>query len=330
MKPKTEHSTDIKADKKTQDLMLDIFIALAPCAIFGAMLFGWKALATMVVCVAAALAGESVFCDITKKKNNIGNLKSAVIGFAVALTLSAETPFLLSCLASVVAVVAGTLLFDGVAGRFVNPIAAVRVLLTAAAFPLISVFKEPFSDLVTTATPMAAEVFSVKEAAMGVCSGSIGETSSVMILLGGLYLFARKLLKPEIPLAILGSSALAALVFGQNILTTLFGGGLMFAAVFFSIDTATTPKSLWGRIVFGCGVGIITVVLRAVTPVNEGVAIAFIIMNLVSRYIDTGISYITAQNIKRLWQTVKQFVSGLWKKTKALFNKKQKQTEEIE
>lgn len=141
----------------------------------------------------------------------------------------------------------------------------------------------PF-DAVSTATPLAlgAGRSSISHLFFGSVAGSVGETSAVAILLGGLYLFYKGTLDHRIPLGICGSVLGVCLLTGQDPLFHLLSGSLLFGAIFMASDPVTSPVTNWGRWIFGVGIGLIVMVIRLWGSFPEGVTFAVLLMNAVT------------------------------------------------
>ena len=283
-------SPHLRGPDDTKNIMLDLIIALCPATVFGVAIFGFSALLTIAVCVAASVISEALYCYILKKPLSTGDLTAVVTGLLLGLNLPVGIPLYIAALGSVFAIIVAKLLFGGLGKNIVNPAIAGRVFLLAAFPSAMTTFLEPFSDLVATATPLTSSKHSFNEIFFGVCSGSIGETSAVMLLLGGAYLVSRRVITLHIPLSFILSSGVIALIFGQNPFTAVFSGGIMLGAIFMATDYVTSPISPLGKIVFGVGCGIITMAIRLFGSLPEGVSYSILTMNFLVPIID---KYIT-------------------------------------
>lgn len=281
-----EKSPHLKSADDTRNIMLDVIIALAPATVFGVVMFGFSALLTIATCVAAAVASEALCCYFAKKPLTTSDLSAVVTGLILALNLPAGIPLYIVALGSVFAIVVCKVLFGGIGKNIVNPAIGGRVFLLAAFTSAMTTFKEPFSDIVASSTPLVSGEHTAKELFFGVTSGTIGETSALMLLLGGLYLVSRKIIRIEIPLAFIGTVAVIAPFFGQNPLNAVLSGGLILGAVFMATDYVTSPMTRWGKIVFGVGCGILTMVIRLFASLPEGVSYSILVMNLLVPLID--------------------------------------------
>lgn len=276
----------LRCEDDTKNIMLDVIIALAPATVFGVFLFGFSALLTVATCVAAAVSCEALCCYIAKKPLSTGDLSAVVTGLILALNLPAGIPLYMAALGSVFAVACCKVLFGGIGKNLVNPAIGGRVFLLVAFSSAMTSFREPFSDVIAAATPLVAEKVTFKELFFGVTAGSIGETSALMLLLGGAYLVGRKVIRLEIPLSFIGTVFLMALIFGQNPFNAVFSGGLLLGAIFMATDYVTSPMAPLGKIIFGIGCGVLTMLIRLFATLPEGVSYSILVMNLLVPLID--------------------------------------------
>ncbi len=282
----TSVSPHLKTKNDTQNIMLDVIIALAPATVFGVTIFGFSALLTLAVCVATAVLTEALFCIVFKKPLTTGDLSAVVTGLLLGLNLPSGIPLYIAAIGSVFAIGVTKLLFGGIGKNLVNPAIAGRVFLLAAFPSAMTVFKEPFSDLVATATPLAGGDYAFNQLFFGVCSGTIGETSVVMLLLGGLYLWFCKIITLETPLSFILTAFIIALIAGQNPFVAISSGGIMLGAIFMATDYVTSPMTRLGKIIFGVGCGAITMIIRLFASLPEGVSYSVLLMNLIVPLID--------------------------------------------
>lgn len=288
----TSVSPHIKTENDTKNIMLDVIIALAPATVFGVVIFGLSSLMTVAVCVASAVACEALACLILKKPLTTGDYTAIVTGLLLALNLPAGIPLYIAALGSAFAILAAKLLFGGVGKNLVNPAIAGRVFLLCAFPSAMTAFKEPFSDMVATATPLSGGEYAFNEIFFGVCSGTVGETSVVMLLLGGAYLLMRRVITADIPLSFILTAFVIALVAGQDPFAAISSGGIMLGAIFMATDYVTSPMTRVGRVIFGVGCGALTMFIRLFASLPEGVSYSILIMNLlvplIDRYIVTA------------------------------------------
>ena len=288
-------SPHIRGDFKTSRLMLDVVLALLPALAVGIFVLGLRALAVTVVSMASATAAEWLYSRLTRRRNTLRDCSALVTGMLFALTLPVSVPYGVVILGSVFAVVAAKCLCGGLGQNIFNPALAARafvMLLFPAALTRYGV------DGVSGATPLHHMAMpdlpenSLTDMLLGRIPGSIGEISALALLIGGVYLVARRVISPRIPLAYLGSVAVLTLVFHRTdsalawMLYSLLGGGVMLGAIFMATDYATSPVTPAGQIVYGIGCGVLTVFFRYYGLFPEGVTYAILVMNLLTWAID--------------------------------------------
>lgn len=286
-------SPHIKHPDTTMGIMLDVVIALLPAAVFGCVLFGWRAIVALVTCVAVAVLSEYLWNKILKKPCTVDDLSAVVTGLILGMNLPSHIPLWMAAIGSVVAIIVVKQMFGGIGCNFANPAMAARIVLMVS-FPVaMTVYREPLNvDVVTSATPLTylfeggEGMPTLKNLFFGFHSGCIGETSSFLLLLGGLYLVARRVISPIIPVCFIGTVAFASLISGDNVSIAVFGGGLMLGAIFMATDYTTSPTTPLGKAVFGVGCGLIAFVIRKFAALPEGVSYAILIMNILVPYIN--------------------------------------------
>ena len=295
----------LTARDTTRALMLDVLIALMPALLFsGCYFFGPRAFLVTLVSAAGCAGFEALFCLITRRRQTVGDLSAVVTGVLLAFTLPADVPYWAVLMGDFFAIVVVKQLFGGLGKNFLNPALAGRAFLFSfpavmSAFPAARSWEGFSIDAQSAATPMAAlhagnlPSVSLLEMFTGVRSGALGEVSAALLLLGGLYLLARRVIKLRIPLSFLGTVAALSWCFphGGNsaldcTLYSLMGGGLLLAAFFMATDFTTSPVTFWGQVVYGVGCGALTVFLRTFGSYPEGVGFAVLVMNLLSWPID--------------------------------------------
>ena len=281
-------SPHIRNEVSTRDIMLDVIIALAPAAIYGVILFRLSAALLIVSCVLAAVLSEFLWCLITKRPHTIGNLSAVVTGLLLALNLPPKLPVWMGIIGRAVAIIVVKEMFGGLGQNFANPAITARIVLLVSFPAAMTTFYPPFSDVVSSATPLAAEpgTYTLNELFLGTHAGSIGETSALMLLIGFAYLLVRRIISPVIPLCFVGSAALFTLCLGGNPLTCILSGGLLLGAIFMATDYVTSPKTPWGMAIFGVGCGILTVIIREFASLPEGVSYSILIMNILTPHIN--------------------------------------------
>ena len=277
----------IRDKMKSSDLMRLVLIALLPAAAFGVVNFGINALKVIILSVAASVLTEYVYEKGMHKKVTIGDYSAAVTGLLLALNLPASAPWYLSVLGSVFAILFVKQLFGGLGQNFMNPALAARCFLLISFAGKMTDFTY---DAVSGATPLAAmkagESVNVLNLFLGKTAGTIGETSTLAILIGAVILLVFKVIDLRIPLSCLLSFSVFAILFGGHgfdlhfLAAQLCAGGLMLGTFFMATDYVTSPITPKGQIVFGIILGVLTGVFRIFGASAEGVSYAIIISNL--------------------------------------------------
>lgn len=288
-------SPHISSNNSTQRTMLDVIIALVPVSIAAVILFGIPALLVIAVCVVSAVAGEAVFNIAVKKEQTIGDLSAVVTGLILALNLPANVPLWQAAVGSVFAIVIVKGIFGGLGKNIVNPAIAARVFMLIAFGSMTKAAFPTGLDSVSGATPLADlandKAVNLLDLFLGKCGGALGETCTVALLIGGIYLLVRKVISWHIPVAFIGTTFLFTFaVEGWNLETTLawvLSGGLVLGAFFMATDYVTSPTTAKGKLIFGIGAGVITVLIRFWGGYPEGVSFAILLMNIVNPYIDS-------------------------------------------
>ena len=274
----------------TQKIMLNVIIALLPATIFGCINFGWYALVLVLVTTAAAVLTEYIYCRLMKKPNPIGDLSAVVTGLLLALNLPPELPVWIAILGAVFAIIVVKQLFGGLGQNFMNPALAARCFLMISFAGKMTTFTY---DAVSTATPLASleagESVNVLSMFLGNTAGTIGETSALCLLVGGIYLIVRKIIDWRIPVFYLLTVAVYVMIYSLAtgggfdlvyVAAHLCGGGLMLGSFFMATDYVTSPITKWGRVIFAVFIGALTATFRLFGGSAEGVSYAIIIGNL--------------------------------------------------
>ena len=288
-------SPHIHSNNSTMRTMLDVIIALVPASIAAVILFGIPALLVIAVCVITAVAGEAIFNLIIKKEQTVGDLSAVVTGLILALNLPSNIPLWQAAVGSLFAIIIVKGIFGGLGKNIVNPAIAARVfMLIAFGSMTAAVFPEGM-DSASGATPLSDlandKAVDLMDLFLGKCGGALGETCALALLIGGIYLIARKVITWQIPVAFIVTTFLFTLALEEgNVETALawvLSGGLMIGAFFMATDYVTSPSTAKGKIIFGIGAGVITVLVRFFGGYPEGVSFAILLMNIVNPYIDS-------------------------------------------
>ncbi|MDL2229853.1 RnfABCDGE type electron transport complex subunit D [Treponema sp. OttesenSCG-928-L16] len=309
-------SPHINSPVNSRRLMANVLTALAPASLFGIVLYGIPALLTILVSVVSAMAAEALFRKLIRRDIRVRDCSAAVTGLLLALILPPSTPLWMSALGAVFAVVVAKEFFGGLGANVFNPALIGRAFLLMSFPAAITAwhnpagFGVPLTDALSTATPLniikmggsvadvgkamaagglssGADYWSlIKTLFIGNMSGSIGETSALLILAGGVYLLVTKTIDWRAPAAMLASAFAASFILGMDPLFTILSGGIMFGAVFMATDYVTAPITSAGRLLFGFGAGIITVLIRKWGNYPEGVTYGILIMNALTPFLN--------------------------------------------
>ena len=215
-------------------------------------------------------------------------MSAVVTGLLLGMNLPPTLPLWQAAIGSVAAIIVVKQMFGGLGHNFANPAIAARIILLVSFPASMTRFTEPVSDAVTSATPLAgtAGALSFKTLFFGMHAGSIGETSAFLLIVGGMYLVIRRVITPVIPVCFIGTVALLSLIAGENVMLSVFGGGLILGAVFMATDYTTSPTTPLGKAVFAVGCGIITFVIRKFGSLPEGVSYSILLMNILVPHIN--------------------------------------------
>jgi electron transport complex protein RnfD len=293
--------------------MLQVLAALAPVTIFGIAIFGLPALINTAVSVAAAVGAEALFRRITKQERRIADLSAAVSGLLLALVLPPSTPWWMTALGAVFAVVVAKEFFGGLGANVFNPALIGRAFLIMSFPAAITTWNRPMgfaADVVTAATPLgilkqggtvadigadfagaglsaAPDYWStIRTLFFGNHGGCIGETSILLILAGGAFLLIRKVIDWRAPAAMIAAVFTSSLILGMDPLAGVLTGGAMFGAVFMATDYVSAPMTGAGKLVFGFGAGLITILIRKWGNYPEGVTYGILIMNACTPFLN--------------------------------------------
>jgi electron transport complex protein RnfD len=301
--------------------MSSVLIALTPAAGFGIVLYGLPALLTILVSAASAVAAESLFRALTGQDIRAGDLSGAVSGLLLALIIPPGTPPWMTALGAVFAVVVAKEFFGGLGANVFNPALIGRAFLLMsfpAALTSWTIPGKALTDGLSGATPLgilklslnggqtvtqalagvgadftAAGLASspdywqvIKTLFIGNYGGCIGESSVLCILAGGVYLLATKTIDWRAPAAMTAACLITSLALGMDPLFSILSGGFAFGAVFMATDYVTAPLTSRGKLIFGFGAGLITMLIRRWGNYPEGVSYGILIMNTVTPFLN--------------------------------------------
>ncbi|MGI6364333.1 MAG: RnfABCDGE type electron transport complex subunit D [Bacillota bacterium] len=297
-------SPHILGAKSVSSIMWDVVISLIPVTLVAILFFGVSALMVLAASTLSAMLFEALVLTLGAKKFDpkflLSDGSAAVTGLLVGLILPPAAPIWLAIIASATAILLAKHAFGGIGNNIFNPALVGRALVFMS-WPVIMTrwhlplgvenwFTRLGADVATGATPLGGADATLLEMFLGNIGGSLGETSAVAILLGGIYLFLKGHIDWRIPGGYIGTAAIFALVTNQFSLEAvafhLLAGGLLFAAVFMATDMVTSPTTKTGRLLFGIGCGLVTMFIRVYASAPEGVTYAILFMNALVPLID--------------------------------------------
>jgi electron transport complex protein RnfD len=278
---------------KTQKIMLNVIIALLPAVVASCIIFGLRSLVLICVCVASCVIFEYLARKLMKRDNTISDLSAVVTGLLLAMNLPVTLPIWMAVIGSFVAIVIVKQLFGGLGQNFANPAITARIVLMVSFPAAMTNWAVPFfykessaADAVTGATPLVSGDASYLDLFLGKVGGCLGETCALALLIGGLYLAARRIISLAAPVSFIGSLFILSAISGNDPVYEILAGGVFIGAFFMATDYATTPITTKGKIIFGLGCGIITFVIRQFGSYPEGVSYSILLMNILTPYID--------------------------------------------
>ncbi len=288
MKLTVSSAPHITGKDTTASIMRDVCIATVPAMIAAALFFGVRSLILTAVTVAACVAFEFLYEKAMKKPSTIGDWSAVVTGILLAFNFPSTLPYWVAVIGAFYAIVIVKQLFGGIGFNFANPAIVARIVLGLSYTGLMTTWV--FPDATATATPLAMYRAGVTPSYMdmfiGKTGGVLGEVSALALLIGFVYLVVKKVITPVIPVTYVATVAVMALVLGVDPVVYVLGGGLLLGAIFMATDYTTSPYTMKGQILYGIGLGIITVVIRRFGSMTEGVSYAILLMNLVVPYIN--------------------------------------------
>lgn len=287
-------SPHVRDKSSTTKIMLDVCIALLPTLAFGVVYFGLNALIVILSCVISCILSEVVFNLIMKKPISVGDLSAVVTGLILALNMPPNIAWWVPFIGGVFAIIVVKMLFGGIGQNIMNPALGARCFLVISFASRMTDFTTKNTvDAVSSATPLAMikakQSIDLMDAFIGFQDGCIGEVSAVCILAGFVYLVARKVISPRIPVTMVGVTMVLVVIFGaisgytvnaNFVLGELLTGGLLAGAVFMATDYTTSPITKMGQYIYAALIGLLVAVFRIFGSSAEGVSYAIIICNL--------------------------------------------------
>ena len=298
-------SPHLHTKTSTKSLMRDVVIALLPAVVVSVLFYGWSELLVLGVSVASCVLLEYLITKyLLKTSCTIGDWSAVITGVLLALNLPATTPWWVVFIGAVVAIGIAKMTFGGLGQNLFNPALVGRVFLLISFPTYMTDWTKPqgfitnsIVDAYSGATPLglakgfgpeATEAMDYLNMLFLNIGGSAGELSAIALLLGFAYLLIRKVIKPYITLSVIATVAVFSGIFWAinpaeytDPLFNILSGGLLLGAIFMATDYVTSPMSAWGGVVFGVGIGLITMLIRYFGAYPEGVSFAILIMNSV-------------------------------------------------
>lgn len=286
-------SPHIKDRVTTSSIMLDVIIALIPATLFGIIQFKINALLIIVITITTCVLAEYLYERFMKKTITIKDLSAVVTGLILALNLPSTVPLWLPVIGGLFAIIVVKQFYGGLGQNFMNPALAARCFLLISFTGRMTNF---VYDGLTSPTPLAllktGESYDLFKMFIGNISGTIGETSTVALLIGVVYLLIKGVIKLTIPMTYIITFSIFTLLFSPcpfyiyYLACELCGGGLIFGAFFMATDYVTSPMDQKGQLIYGILLGVLTGLFRFFGTSAEGVSYAIILSNLLVPLID--------------------------------------------
>ena len=304
-------SPHVRTNKDTSYIMKQVVIALLPATLAALFFFRLSALNVIFFCVTGSVGAEFLCQKISKQESTIGDFSAVVTGLLLAFNVPASLPWWMCLLGAAFAIIVVKMVFGGIGNNFVNPALAARAFLLAS-FPVamtlwtrtgVNWVSSGNIDAYTTATPLsflkagsngvsslADSGISISNMLIGNIGGCIGETSAVLIILGGLYLMYKGIINYVIPTFYICTVAILMFILGgfnfTFVIYELLAGGLMIGAFFMLTDYTTSPMTKKGQIIYAVLAGLITTVIRLYGGYPEGVSYSILLVNIMTPLID--------------------------------------------
>jgi electron transport complex protein RnfD len=285
-------SPHISSPVKTKDIMRDVIIALVPALIMSIVWFGIRAAIVVIATVATCVITEYICRKVMKREQTIGDLSAVVTGVLLAFNLPSSVPIYVPIIGGVIAIVMGKQLFGGLGQNFVNPALLARIILMNS-FPVLMTTWYPAgnfgADATATASPLSGAMETLPsylDMFIGKTPGCLGETCAAALLIGGIYLVAKKVISPIIPVTYIATVFVLSALLGQDPLMQILSGGLFIGAIFMATDYVTSPLTNKGKFIYALCCGIITVLIRVFASLPEGVSYSIVLMNIIVPHIE--------------------------------------------
>ena len=289
----------IRTGASTSRIMTDVLIALVPAFIASIIIFGSRSILVVCVCVATCVFCEWAYEKAMKKQCTVRDMSACLTGVILAFNLPATIPVWQAVFGSAVAIILIKQLFGGLGKNFANPAATARIVMFLAFSTTMTNWPSPVNsfawvtiDSLSGATPLAmiargdANLPGLIDMFLGIRGGALGETSVLALLIGGIYLIIRRVITWHTPVIFVATVFVFTALLGRQPVYQVLSGGLILGAIFMATDYVTTPQTSSGRLIFGVGAGLITVLVRIYGSYPEGVSFAILLMNILTPYIN--------------------------------------------
>ena len=296
-------SPHISSPVKTKNIMLDVIIALIPALIASVYYFGPRALVVVCVTVASCVISEYISRKVMKRPQTIGDLSAVVTGILLAFNYPVGLPLWIAAIGGVVAIVMVKQMFGGLGHNFANPAITARIILMTSFALRMTTWVAPFAwrgtvDATSTATPLALMASGNTEALptylqmfLGERAGTLGETCIVALLIGGIYMVAKKVISPIIPVCYIATVFVFSAILGQDPVMQILSGGLFLGAIFMATDYVTSHITNKGKVIQRIKIhpiflSLYTVMIRVFGSLPEGVSFSILLMNILTPHIE--------------------------------------------
>ena len=286
-------SPHIKSKRNTQSIMLDVIIALMPTLAAASYLFGLRSLLLTAVSVVTCVGAELIYQKAMKKPVTISDLSAVVTGILIAFNVPYGLPIWQLMVADIAAIIVAKQLFGGIGCNFMNPALVGRIVLMFSFAANMTTYTYPANgvDVLSSATPLVVmnqlQLSDLPTLLFGNYGGVIGETCAITLLIGGVYLCVRKVIKPIIPLVGFASLTIFTWAFGGDMpLLAIFSGGAMLGYIFMATDYVTSPYTNKGKVIYAIFIGFINALIRVFGNYAEGMTFAILLGNILVPYIN--------------------------------------------
>lgn len=295
-------SPHVRDNSSTAGIMKDVCIAMIPTLAFGCFQFGISALIVVICTVLSCVLAEYLYEKFMNKPITIGDFSAVVTGLILALNMPPQIPVWMPILGGVFAIIVVKQLYGGLGQNFMNPALAARCFMLISFAGAMTNFSSTALKFDSTSTPTplgflrangiekALDQYKLLNIFLGRIPGTIGEVSTIALLIGAIYLVVRKVISLRIPLIYIATVAVFVFIFGDHNPTTVLyhvlSGGLIFGAFFMATDYVSTPVTKMGQVYFAVFIGILTGLFRLFGGNAEGVSYAIIIGNIVAPLIE--------------------------------------------